>query len=84
MTTDRELLEMALEALYMANTREWPENKIGAAINAISARLAEPDLARVGEVGVWGEQEHKYWCASLTQMLASLPPKPAPCDCKQK
>lgn len=91
MTTDRELLEIALEALYMANTREWPENKINAAINAISARLAEPDplppppecktvaeknayafgwwkaletvrlaqpdLAKVGEVGVWGQRE---------------------------
>ena len=53
MTTDRELLEIALEALYMANTREWPENKIGAAINAISARIAEPDLAQVGEIGIW-------------------------------
>ena len=25
---------------------------------------------------------HKDWCASLTQMLTSNPPKPAPCNCE--
>lgn len=27
-------------------------------------------------------EQHQDWCASLTQMLASMPPKPAPCNCK--
>jgi hypothetical protein len=26
--------------------------------------------------------QHQDWCASLTQMLMSMPPKPAPCNCK--
>ena len=33
------------------------------------------------------EQEqdtHDDWCASLTQLLMSMPPKPAPCNCKLK
>jgi hypothetical protein len=84
--TDRELLQMALEALEDAvDHLPKPNSTECASVAAdICSRLAQPDLAKVGEVGVWGEQEHKYWCASLTQMLASLPPKPAPCDCKQK
>ncbi len=36
-----EAMKQALEALYLANTRQWPENKIGAAINALSAAIAE-------------------------------------------
>jgi hypothetical protein len=27
-------------------------------------------------------KQHQDWCASLTQMLMSMPPKPAPCNCK--
>jgi hypothetical protein len=38
-----EATKLALEALYMANTRQWPENKIGAAINALSAAIAEAE-----------------------------------------
>jgi hypothetical protein len=26
---------------------------------------------------------HQNWCASLTQLLLSHPPQPAPCNCKQ-
>jgi hypothetical protein len=25
--------------------------------------------------------EHQKWCASLTQLLLSMPPQPAPCNC---
>ena len=38
-----EAAKQALEALYLANTRQWPENKIGAAINALSAAIAEAE-----------------------------------------
>ena len=27
------------------------------------------------------QTKHQDWCASLTQMLTSNPPKPAPCNC---
>jgi hypothetical protein len=47
-----EATKLALEALYMANTREWPENKIGAAINALSATIEQAEkqepVARLG------------------------------------
>jgi hypothetical protein len=35
----------------------------------IEATLAQP-------------KQHQDWCASSTQMLMSMPPKPAPCNCK--
>ena len=38
-----EAAKLALDALYMVNTRQWPENKIGAAINALSAAIAEAE-----------------------------------------
>jgi hypothetical protein len=45
-------------------------------------------LAMQSETNHWAkpvaEQEpmaHKDWCASLTQLLLSNPPKPAPCNC---
>jgi hypothetical protein len=28
------------------------------------------------------KNSHEDWCASLTQLLLSNPPQPAPCDCK--
>ena len=47
-----EAAKQALEALYLANTREWPENKIGAAINALSATIEQAEkqepVARLG------------------------------------
>ena len=36
---------------------------------------------RIEELEAQPEQ-HQDWCASLTQMLMSMPPKPAPCNCK--
>ncbi len=38
-----EAMKRALEALWMANTRQWPENKIGAAINALSAAIEQAE-----------------------------------------
>jgi len=38
-----EAMKQALEALYLANTRQWPENKIGAAINALSAAIEQAE-----------------------------------------
>ena len=44
-----EAMKQELDALYMANTREWPGNKIGAAINALSAAIEEAEKP----VAVW-------------------------------
>ena len=38
-----EAMKQALEALYMANTRQCPGNKIGAAINALSAAIEQAE-----------------------------------------
>ena len=79
MTKD-EALKLALEALessrVFVTTREKIKHPEGAEwydqiITAIKEALAEPE-------------QHQDWCASLTQMLMSMPPKPAPCNCKPK
>jgi len=66
----KEAMRMALEALEDANDvarMEFSdENYYGEAINALRQAL-ETDLARVGEVGVWGECEPQEevedgWC----------------------
>ena len=50
-----EAMKQALEALWMANTRQWPENKIGAAINALSAAIAEAEKQE--PLGYWNAVE---------------------------
>ena len=69
-----EALKMALEeylcrempAGTIIGDPKWWVSKIA---NAIKKALAQPE-------------QHQDWCASLTQMLMSMPPKPAPCNCK--
>jgi len=65
MTTDRELLEMALEALEEVRDAKILALELKPSyhniISSLHARLAQPDLAKVGEVGVWGEQEPVAW-----------------------
>ena len=41
------------------------------------ARLKEAQDKKLAQ-----PEQHQDWCASLTQMLMSMPPKPAPCNCK--
>ena len=60
-------MKQALEALYMANTRQWPENKIGAAINTLSAALAEPEQEPVA----WRFHDGEMWC--YVNHLVDLP-----------
>lgn len=61
--TDRELMQWALDALdgYARNCRCEGGGGTTDAAEALRARLAQPDLATVGEVGVWGEQEPVCW-----------------------
>ena len=66
MTKD-EALKLALEGLQCANS---PNGDYEDVITAIKEALAQE------------QEQHQDWCASLTQMLMSMPPKPAPCNCK--
>ena len=66
----------ALEKLACLGNGIMRGNSIGNqiaidALTAIKEALAQP-------------KQHQDWCASLTQMLMSMPPKPAPCNCKPK
>ena len=71
--TDKKLFKLALDALEQmkakANFECWNLDICDDAISALKERLAQPE-------------QHQDWCASLTQMLMSMPPKPAPCNCK--
>jgi len=44
----------------------------------------EDTAHRSGGLPMAQTEQHQDWCASLTQMLMSMPPKPAPCNCKPK
>lgn len=65
----RKAAEMALEALEEINKLSVGENaiclpaEIDGAMEALRQALAQPDLAKVGEVGVWG---HKREWVGLT------------------
>ena len=79
--TDKEAMKLALEALegVLDDAPKVLEASISGdlyevvqcreAITALKEALAQPE-------------QHQDWCASLTQMLMSMPPKPAPCNCK--
>ena len=90
-------MKQALEALedvpYMSNKDDYERfEKAQAALRlaieqAERVKRAEEAFAAASE-GMKGEQaekqepvKHQDWCASLTQLLLSYPPKPAPCNC---
>ena len=64
---EREALNMALQALETLMIERG--SIYDKAITAIKESLAQPE-------------QHQDWCASLTRMFMSMPPKPAPCNCK--
>ena len=61
--TDRELMQQALELLNDINQCSLPPTgiplpaEIDHVTEALQDRLAQPDLAAVGEVGVWDERQ---------------------------
>ena len=59
MTDLRKAAEQALEALESVYGKG---KRCEAAIKELRQALAQPDLARVGEVGVWGEKWVKTYC----------------------
>ena len=80
MTDLRKAAEQALETLEEINKLSVGEMaiclpaEIDGAMEALREALAQPDLARVGEVGVWGHKrewvglsdEEKGWCGAPT------------------
>jgi hypothetical protein len=70
--TDREIMQMVIDAWGKLDLAD-----LSKAVTAIRERLAQPE--RVDEKA---KDSHEDWCASLTQLLLSNPPQPAPCDCK--
>ena len=77
-------MKLALEALEdRQSDNPYPYSLESKAIKALREALAKPDFweGYVPEP-VKPAQQHQDWCASVTQMLASMPPRPAPCDCK--
>ena len=60
--------------VYAADDTDTHRNraKVQAAITALRAAIEQ------------AQGKHEDWCASLTQLLLSMPPKPAPCNCKSK
>jgi hypothetical protein len=86
--TDRELMQMALDALESVRPYDV-DNLYGLddEITALRDRLSQPEPVHINDtseerVQISDKHRHEDWCASLTQLLLSLPPKPAPCDCK--
>ncbi len=62
-------------------------------LDNLTCKVAADELRRLHEenqvlrqaIKEWESQEpvtHKKWCASLTQLLMSMPPQPAPCNCQ--
>ena len=53
-------------------------------IDKLEMALADHPMREVQRLGQEIEQDpvaHQKWCASLTQLLLSMPPQPAPCNC---
>ena len=95
MTDLRKAAEMALEALEKYS---GVDQRACDAEEALQQALAQPNdfiysqnkafriNPSTGDFGIGSAPaktlEHKDWCASLTQVLACHPPRPAPCNCK--
>jgi hypothetical protein len=72
----QEALKLALEA-FEAIPEEiegWIPDKCTDAVIAIKQAIAELESQE--------PVAHQKWCASLTQLLLSMPPQPVPCNCR--
>ena len=80
---DRAKVQAAITALRAAIEQahgDWDE------VEALRASLREhmAEIHRLRAAIEQAQGKHEDWCASLTQLLLSMPPKPAPCNCKSK
>lgn len=68
-----DIMKQALEALEAALSDDQPYiERCKQTITALRTAIEQ------------AQGKHEDWCASLTQLLLSMPPKPAPCNCKSK
>jgi len=72
-------LKNALRAA-IKQTNDWDE--VEALRESLREHMAEIHRLRAAIEQAQGK--HEDWCASLTQLLLSMPPKPAPCNCKPR
>ena len=74
--TDKEAMKLALDALenHCGNYKldDAGCDRYEKATTALKEALAQTEQEPVA---------HQKWCASLTQLLLSMPPQPAPCNC---
>lgn len=77
--TDDKCLER-FAALVASAERDRIKQANAPEIERVNAHIKELEDA-VKETLAQPEQ-HQDWCASLTRMFMSMPPKPAPCNCK--
>ena len=78
-----EVLKQALEALESCTPQDtstghvihaWhDEELVNKSITSLRQAIAELESQE--------PVAHQKWCASLTQLLLSMPPQPAPCNC---
>ena len=68
---------MTIEAMKQALEALEHEAQIG----CDDAYRVERDALRAA---IEQQEKHEDWCASLTRLLLSMPPQPAPCNCKLK
>jgi len=70
---------MSIDAIEQAHG-DWDE------VEALRASLREhmAEIQRLRAAIEQAQGKHEDWCASLTQLLLSMPPKPAPCNCKPR
>jgi uncharacterized coiled-coil protein SlyX len=69
MTQDK-IIASNLSEVEKANERiKMLEDKLASIKQAIAELESQEPVA------------HQKWCASLTQLLLSMPPQPAPCNC---
>ena len=77
-----EVLKQALDALETEVSIDWTNND---EFNASAEKMHDAIISLQQAIAELEDQEpvaHQKWCASLTQLLLSMPPQPAPCNCQ--
>jgi hypothetical protein len=77
-----EVLKQALDALETEVSIDWTNNdEFNASAEKMHDAIASLHQA-IAELESQKPVAHQKWCASLTQLLLSMPPQPVPCNCR--